>query len=266
MSNKRILNITSKKKQDNMAVLTNTSPATPVGSTTYTQSAPLLNGVDFYFFPWCATARPATTSSGADGNPIDNAIRTASTCFMRGLKENVEIATNNGRAWQWRRVCFTMKGDDFTLIAKAGYRLDVLSSSGNQRVVNSHGRTLTAPEMIPYVDKMFKGTVGLDWTDPFTAKLDTTRISVKYDRTRILQSGNEQGILRKVKMWHPMNKNLVYDDDESGDQEITNKYSVDSKVGMGDYYVVDMIKAGTGGTSDDRMAFVPQATLYWHEK
>jgi len=63
-----------------------------------------------------------------------------------------------------------------------------------------------------------------------------------------------------------MNKNLVYDDDESGDNETTNYYSVDSRAGMGDYYIYDIITPGAGGVASDQILLTSNASLYWHEK
>lgn len=63
-----------------------------------------------------------------------------------------------------------------------------------------------------------------------------------------------------------MRHNLVYDDDEAGSGESTSVYSVDNKQGMGDYFVVDIIQAGIGGTSSDLLSINATSTLYWHEK
>lgn len=63
-----------------------------------------------------------------------------------------------------------------------------------------------------------------------------------------------------------MNKNLVYDDDESGEQEQGAYTSVDSKAGMGDYYVLDLVQSGTGGSTSDLFLITANSTLYWHEK
>lgn len=258
--------MTSRKKQDNMAAYTNVTPGSTNGNTNYGLGGAVLEGTTLYIMPFCATARPGTNASNIQGSPLDNAMRTSTTCFMRGLKENVEIVTNNGRAWQWRRICISLKGENITGLVGTGYRLDTLTSNGNVRVLNSWGNSLTDQRFATLADLLFKGASLVDWIDPFTAPVDTRRVTLHYDKTRILQSGNEQGILRKVKMWHPMNKNIVYGDDENGDDEVTNRYSVDTKQGMGDYFVIDIIKAGLGGTTTDRMAFTPQATLYWHEK
>jgi len=98
------------------------------------------------------------------------------------------------------------------------------------------------------------------------AKTDQSRVSVKYDVTRTIASGNDRGIVRKYKLYHPMNKNLVYNDDEVGGRTTSSNYSVDSKLGMGDFWVVDLIRSRYGAASSDVMIFSPQATLYWHER
>lgn len=123
------------------------------------------------------------------------------------------------------------------------------------------------PNLRNQVDAIiFKGAKGVDWNDIIVAPVDTRRITLKYDKTRILRSSNANGTVREAKMWHPMNSNLVYDDDESGDLEASSYSSVESKAGMGDYYVLDLISAGTGGGTSDALLIQGNSTLYWHEK
>lgn len=113
---------------------------------------------------------------------------------------------------------------------------------------------------------IFKGAKGVDWNDIIVAPTDTRRVSVKYDKTTLLRSGNANGTIREAKLWHPMNKNIVYNDDESGDKETTQYVSTQSRAGMGDYYVLDLIQAGTGGGAGDLCLIQANSTLYWHEK
>jgi len=113
---------------------------------------------------------------------------------------------------------------------------------------------------------IFRGAKGLDWTDPIVAPVDNARVSLKFDKTWTLRSGNQSGTVKEMTLWHPMNKNLMYGDDESGDQEATSYVSVASKIGMGDYYIMDIISQGAGGTSSDLLQMVPNTTLYWHER
>lgn len=255
--------MTSTKKKDNMVSYSNTVPATPQGGTTYSNAAATLIGGVTYIFPWVASARVGADQTGALAVPIEQASRSASVCYMKGLKEKVQIQTSSGLPWQWRRVCFTLKGTVLTATDASGYRFSLLTSSGMVRVVNSvEGNNAGAT----ILNTIFDGSNGLDWINIFNAKLDSDVISVKYDKTRIIQSGNASGVLRNYNLWHPMNKNLHFNDEESGDGQITNRYSAFGKKGMGDYYVVDFIKAGTGAGASDLMSFEPEATLYWHEK
>lgn len=246
-----------------MVTYTNTTAATPALSPNYIVGNAILTGGRNYMFCWAATARAATTSTGAAGDPNDTAMRTANICYMRGLKERVHIETSSGRAWQWRRICFTLKGNALSALAETGARFEVLSSQGTVRVVNNFAGTLGGTAI---VDLLFQGQQNVDWASLMSAKTDNTRVEIKYDRCRMLQSGNDNGIIRQVNHWHPMNSTLIYDSEEIGDQEDSARYSVENRQGMGDYYVFDFFTAGIGGTSSDQLAFAPEATLYWHER
>lgn len=218
-----------------------------------------------YIFPWCATARdPSIASGGNRGTVTDNATRTAQTCFMRGLAENIEITTNDGLPWQWRRICFTFKGKDvFNAITGTGQSLSLETSNGYVRVVNTaYGSTAVGALQ----GLLFRGAAGVDWSNIMIAPTDNTNVSIKYDKTCTIASGNEEGVIRNYKRWHPMNKNLVYNDDEQGGTETFSGYSTAGKPGMGDYYVVDIFQPRVSGTASSLLRFEPSATLYWHEK
>lgn len=260
---RRILNVTSTKKKDNMCNYSNTTAASVRGGTTYTSNAAILNGGETYIFPWVASARSAIDVANNPGDPIEQSMRTSSTCYLKGLKERVQVQTSTGMPWQWRRICFTMKGDYLTKTDASGYRWSLVTSAGHVRVVNNFAGTTTGSTI---VDLIFDGANGTDWISPFTAKLDNDVITVKYDRTRIIQSGNSNGVMRNYTMWHNLDHNIVYNDEESGDSEVVNRYSVWGKQGMGDYYIMDIISAGTGSSTSDNLSFQPEATLYWHEK
>jgi len=113
---------------------------------------------------------------------------------------------------------------------------------------------------------LFKGRANVDWNDTILAPVDTTRVSVMYDKTFTLKSGNAYGALLERKLWHPMNKNIVYDDDENGSTEASSYYSTASKAGMGDVFVIDQFYPGAGASSTDLLQFSTNSTLYWHEK
>jgi len=183
---------------------------------------------------------------------------------MRGLAENIEITTNDGLPWQWRRICFTLKGTAINTVINSSSQSTVLQTSqGYVRVVNTvFGNT----QVGAIQSLLFRGAAGVDWSNIMTAPTDTTNVSIKYDKTVTICSGNEDGMIRNYRRWHPMNKNLVYADDEQGGGETFNAFSTTGKPGMGDYYVIDVFQPRTGGTSSSVLRFEPTATLYWHEK
>nr|UTM74965.1 capsid protein [Tick-associated circular DNA virus] len=266
MTAKRVLNISSRKKRDTMQALTNvTNTAADAGSTFY-QAAATLKGGRTYIFPWIATARDLTSAVDDPNTVTQRAARTSSTCYMRGLKERIQIQTSTGMAWQWRRVCFTFKGNALFAgsIGDPTRQIVQETSAGFARVVTDWGNS--TPVVSGLLDHMFRGRQSIDWRSYFTAPLDPQRVTVKYDKTRIISSGNANGVMRNYTNWFPMNHNLLYDDEEVGTEESPSNLSVKGTAGMGDYYIVDIISGGTGSTTSDLLSFDPESTLYWHEK
>jgi len=266
MSKRSLLNVTSRKKRDTMLNFTNITAASQQGGASYIQGPSIITGG--YVVPnpilFCATGRAMdTNAAGNRGNVTDEATRTASTCYMKGISEAVEIQINDNLPWQWRRICFTYKGLNASMPATTGFGMNLLTSSGQKRTSN----------MLPnnaYRDTLsgllFKGRQNSDWDNFMTAPTDSSRVTIKYDRTRTIASGNEGGVIRKYKFWHGMNKNLVYDDDENGGDEDVQFYSNQGKAGMGDYFIVDLFLPRIGSTGSNQLSFQPEATLYWHEK
>lgn len=262
MSKKQVLNISSRKKRDGMPCYTNQTLAGP--TTTYTNTSALLAGgsANAFAFIWASTARDNALGTGGAGTVFDPSTRTATTCFMRGLSEKVEIQVTDGLPWQWRRICFTAKGLQLLLTESDSFKLSFENSNGYQRVVNP----MSGTNQVAVESFLFKGKVNVDWYDQLTAPLDNSRVTIKYDKTITIASGNEEGCIRKYNRWMPMNHNLVYDDDEDGGGVDADHYSVQGKSGMGDYYVIDYFRPRDGSSTDNHLAFTPQSTLYWHER
>lgn len=274
MSNRRILNVTSIKKRDTMMCWTNSTSAAQKGSTTYTTNAAIVNGStpdsDTQTFLWNATARDNTIAfGGALGNKFNPSTRTSTSCYMVGLAEKIEIQCNTGMPWQWRRICFTMKGSQLVPNNSASgtaFSNAIETSSGYVRVMNQVLGNAGQDPQYTLMGVLFKGQVGTDWIDPMTAPTDNSRVTIKYDKVVSLASGNEDGFIRTYKRWHPMKSTLVYDDDELGGGEKATSYSTLGKAGMGDYYVMDMFRSRQGAATTDQLTIRPEATLYWHEK
>lgn len=252
-----------------MLTWTNTIAGTPTGGTVFSAAPAILQGGSStpYVFPFLATGRDNTISSvGGGGTKFNQSTRTASLCYMVGLKENIQIQVANGLPWQWRRICFNYKGGQ-TLngtipSGSASFSPSIETSAGYTRPINGLNQT----QQTPFFGLLFQGVSGLDWSDPFTAKVDTERISLKFDKTCTIASGNEEGVIRRYDRWHKMGHNLMYDDDESGGSMVPSFASVTSKVGMGDYWVIDMFKPRVGSATSDQLLFNCESTLYWHEK
>lgn len=268
MSKRRVLNITSRKKSDTMMIYTNVIAPRNDLNTDYTTAAAILTGGasgnnnDPYIFLWSPTARDYDTNTADNGKITDNASRTAQTCFMRGLKENCHIQVNNGVPWEWRRIVFTCKGLWISLPATSSQAYYSETSNGYLRTVNEvRNQAWTSLRTV-----LFKGQQDVDWFEPIIAPTDGKTVSVMYDKTRSLASGNEEGMIRNYKLWHPFNKNLVYGDKESGGETADGHWSTLGKPGMGDVWVCDIFRPRSGADVDDRLIFRPSSTLYWHEK
>nr|QVW56421.1 MAG: capsid protein [Gemykibivirus] len=261
-SSRRVLNLTSVKKRDTMLTLTNvladrTRPAT------YTANDAFIAGgtTTPYVFAWCPTARVNDTGSGK-GTRYETATRSSNVCYMRGLSERIELQSSTGNPWQWRRILFTTKGFVSTVAQSSNFYLSNLTSNGYRRTVNE----IYGSNLIILYDLLFSGSQGTDWDDPMIARVDTSRVTLLYDKVRTFSSGNQYGMVKRFKFWHPFNKNLVYNDDEVGGGEFGASVSTFGKPGMGDVLVIDVIKAGGSSASTDLLSFRPNSTLYWHEK
>lgn len=215
-------------------------------------------------FLWNATAQ----SLDAQSVIPNQASRTATTCFMRGLSEHLRVSTNSGIPWFHRRICFTSKqtftySDASGTLPRSTY---IETSAGVQRLWFNATNNNNTGDVNAMYGLIFRGQNGSDWTDPLIAPTDPTRITVKFDKTWVYKSGNQVGTHKERKVYHPMNKNLVYDDDESGDAELQSYVSTSAKPGMGNFFVMDIIQALQGGTSSDILRIDSNATLYWHER
>nr|QVW56503.1 MAG: capsid protein [Gemycircularvirus] len=265
MTKKRILNVTSKKKRNGMLSWSNTTASG--GSQITAQGPAYVNGSTGGLFLFCPTAMDLTVNN-TPNLFIDASNRTSTTCYMRGLSEHIRIQTSSPIPWFWRRICFTVKGFPFLRSASPTNPEDsyVETNNGMERLWLNIGINNSTVYYNSITALLFKGVSQKDWTDPLIAPLDTSRVTVKYDKTWTIKSGNAAGAVTERKHWFPMNHNLVYDDDESGTTTDTSFRSVSSKAGMGDYYVLDFFSSGTGGGVSDLIRIDSNATLYWHEK
>lgn len=222
---------------------------------------------------WNATAMDLDSDTNAVNTIVQESQRTSTTCYMRGLSENLRIQTSSGLPWFHRRICFTAKDSLFRSLApsdtnpqNADYSA-IETSNGWQRLfVNMYVNNMPISRAV-IEGIIFKGNFNQDWNDSLVAPLDTRRITVKFDKVWTIKSGNAVGTVVDRKLWHPMNKNIVYADDERGQVEFTSRDSVTSKAGMGNYLIYDIFTPGAAAAGDTSLMSVAAAsTLYWHEK
>lgn len=270
MTKKRILNTTSVKKRNGMLSFSNTTDTG--ASKTTAQSTAFVNANTLGYFLFCATDQNLAANAGGSNLKINVAQRTATTCFMRGFSEHLRIQTSSGLPWFHRRICFTTRGlGSFNTIdptdaqtQASGNSID--TSSGQQRLWLNSSINNQPATVINQYNILFKGQRNIDWNDPIIAPVDTSRVDLKFDKTWLIKSGNASGTIQSRKLWHSMNKNLVYNDDENGEGMSTGYASTASKQGMGDYYILDLFQAGIGGGPTDIINVFSNSTLYWHEK
>lgn len=271
MSTRKVLDITSRKKRDTALTFSNTAPsgaAQPIAIGNYYVNGSGAGGRSVY----CPTARSLVQFGGGSGTVVQEAMRTATSCYYRGHSEKIRIQTSSGLPWIWRRICFRLRGPSVFAFPVSGEtptipQFSSLETSNGYKRVYVNMLTNAMPNTIDNQDSiLFKGAKGVDWNDLITAPVDTRRVDLAYDKTRRISSGNANGILREYKIWHPMNKTLVYADDENGEVEDSGLYSVGDKRGMGDYYIFDVFQPGTGGSSSDGLLCTTTSSTYWHEK
>jgi len=168
---------------------------------------------------------------------------------------------------------FTMKGPppgftDVGDISRVYTELETNDTLSYQRV----NTALPFPLVADVYQFVFRGfgvnnvsATPQDWLDPITAPVDTLRISVLHDRVTAIRSGNDSGVAQSHKRWHPLRKTIHYADQEIGGSIAPSPFSVTTKPGAGDMYIMDII-VGNSDDPTDRLDFLPTSTLYWHEK
>lgn len=277
MSKRVVLNTTSRKKRNGMLTFAN---STSLGAlATVSQNALTIKGATdgstvglIHFRP---TAMDLSDSAGGPNSIVNQSVRTSTVCYMRGLAENIRVETSTGNPWFHRRICITSRDRIFNTrndLDASGADRDyaaagaIETSNGFQRLASNVLLDTLSNTYTRWLGSLFKGQQGADWDDFITAPIDTTRVDLKFDKTWIYRSGNERGVLKEKKIFHPMNKNLYYDDDENGAGENTSVSSVTDKRGMGDYHIFDLFSQGSSGNTADLLKIRFTSTMYWHEK
>ena len=225
---------------------------------------------------WQATARGFEVDSGnGTGAVLDKATRTATNCYMRGLKERITISGTTSKPLIWRRVVFSFTGQEMVRV-RAGASIGQLASFYE---LTSQGWSRPWTQINPpdggagneilsnVTEIVFKGVQNSDWRDMLEARIDSNRVKLHYDKTVNITSHSDAPVHFKVSRWHPLNKTLIYNDDEYGGRMFDSVYSINNRQStLGDVYVMDIFDAGPNGEELDIWQVLSQATLYWHER
>jgi hypothetical protein len=223
-----------------------------------------LRGETPFLSLFCPTARSSTRTETEYS-------RNRSSIYAVGYREAIQFHTNNGGQWVWRRIVFSMKGpqihQNFPQNTLFSFRGAGQGESGYSRPfwnLLGAGPDTNVPRE-PTEDLLFSGESGKDWYSRLTAKVDSTRVTVHMDRIRNIRGGNAEARRHTYKDWVPIRKNILYDEEESGDVKTFADFSVNSKIGFGDLYVYDYIECNTPDDSY-AMDLDCQACFYWHER
>lgn len=255
---RRIVNIASVKKQDNMSQWVPTTPTNPAGAGAFTPASITATGTPIGVL-FCPSARDLEQTN----NDMDD--RNQQLVFARGYKETCDMRVLGSVPFRWRRIVFSCKGlpalfqsSDPTF--NSNY-FQFESASGIVRQTTplpSGGYGLTNAYL-------FKGQVNLDWHNPLQAKVDTQRVNLHYDKTVGMNPGNQTGSFHTYHHWFPINRNIMYSDDEAGVGGETSRFSSLAKPGIGDVFVYDLFES-TRLSETDTLQVRFQGTWYWHEK
>lgn len=262
MSRRRILNIASQKKIDNMlpASVSTGGTITPGTFVATAGSTP----VYCLFSPTQRNMAPAGITGGFTYYN-SNSLRTSTTTYAKGYREKINIIYDNLSSWSWRRVVFSFKADP-TLGPGSPFNISSVAGTTNNlgyqtaRQLNA----LTTTSVSAIQDMLFRGNFNVDWLSSVTAPLDHTRVKVHSDTIKSLQSPSGTVNSYNTTRYYPLNRTLTYVDDERGVGEQPFYWASSDPKSMGDLYVLDIFLSAS--TTGGQLNFSPEGTYYWHER
>lgn len=256
MTSRRVRDIAARKKYDTIFGATQNTPG---GG----GQANLVAGSNYYL--WCPSWRQRRTGS------TDEHVRANQEVFMRGIKDRVMVSATFSLVH--RRVCFWSHrriddGRPFTF-----ENPDVIDAPSYQR------RNLVP--LYPNLDEelfeyLFKGTVGFDYSEDsrWDTPLDNKRLKIVFDQQytvtpnyAIADDAASFGKTITRKFWHPINRKIMYDDDEEGADVAGSGWSANTPESLGNFYILDIFSTGQSvdGSTQSVGTFMPESTTYWHE-
>ncbi|AUM62003.1 capsid [uncultured virus] len=247
---KRLLNITSEKKWDDMPqYYTDALGDHTQGSITFTATNRFL---------FLASARPLYFGISAKDNN-----RQSKETFAVGYKERIEIDVENAQQWRWRRIAFRFVGDPFV---GTGTAASVPFYDNPTAGMTRNLNTMNLAQLNTVQGIIYEGTQGVDWFDERVAKVDRRRINLISDSTMHLKGFNDQSHSHTFNRWYGVRKRLVYNDVQDGKTVAgTNYVSVQDNKSCGDVYIYDYFY-NTAGDIGEPIQVTFQGRWYWHER
>lgn len=211
----------------------------------------------FYSGIWCPTWRLYDST-----DKVDSA-RQSRTVYWKGVAERYRIETQSNYPIEMRRIVFS--SPDRIQLA-AGAPAQASPSFFVEATANRYWRTTGDGAMnFDYLDEIFSGQRQVDWLNPMTAKTDTKKVKIISDKRFKIASGNDRPMMKELKFYDALNKNMTYDDDEFGGSLNTSGWSEYSNQGtMQNVYIVNILYATGGVTASFNLDI--DTTAYWHER
>jgi len=201
------------------------------------------------------------------------ASRSATRPFYIGLSETYSLYPNDNSMWFWRRIVFSTKrnyGQEISPTAASQIGVEASDGATTQRPmrdISGDASVINYGQMYTNIaEDVFEGIYTTDWQNPIQAHLDRTKVSVISDKRRTITSHNDVARPAVIKAYVPINKTVVYGDEENGNNMSTSPVSVTSKSGMGNIYVLDFFHCPAPVGDTTRLNITSQSTMYWHEK
>lgn len=250
---RKVRNIASKKKQDTLLGSTSTDP------NDYSNVIALTAGNNYFIY--------SPTYRGRDDN-VNNHTRGAASCYYRGVRDRVMVASSFQLVH--RRVCFWSHDQ-----ISAASPIDVSGDGINIDYTRRNMNQITPTTDTALFRQLFKGTVGIDFTEDsrWDSPIANNRVKVVFDRQYSVNpnynvaEGNAFGKITTKKLWHPMNRTVMYDDWEHGREIDEASWGNAHPDSMGNFYILDMFSTGQDTPDDNTQvgSWSTETTVYWHE-
>jgi len=265
MNRRSLLSVSTLKKSDSL-LSGNVLPVSGFGA-----FGPITLTADNGQHVFCFSPTMKTANSGA--TPGLTTLRTATTTFVRGYAERLSFSMPSSAPWHWRRVCFTTYGENlWENTTTTGVSLPRASPSptGDIRAwfdLGSIGSSNLDQDGIreAIYSLIFKGTLNQDYSNPATAPVDKTRCKIYSDTQMVFRSGNEDGTLKLMRRWYPINRNLIYGDVQRDQIIIPSLQSTEARTSLGDYVILDIFTP-QNALADNALVISADGIYYWHEK